>query len=213
MDIPAGQFDIDLGKLPVVQHASVFHVGTLQADNRERLSYEGDGLSVSVHPQDWRIIARLTGSTWELRHPNLESMSFLNVHSLSCDQRDTVLGWGLSQGWVEKVLQWQIPDFDENDNIVGSFCFDSFEEAAGELEMDERDDCVPMAVENFVATADLPVERMEGNSALEGLLAVYVQHLTELDGLWWNDSYDPQRCSCPRGVLLRGVGELSCSSV
>ena len=46
--------------------AKLWHVGSMNPRIKRPGSYEGAGLSVSVHPEDWQQIAEIGGDLWEL---------------------------------------------------------------------------------------------------------------------------------------------------
>lgn len=64
---------------------ALFHVGTLRPEDKgcDGPSWEGHGLSVSVHPAAWTRIARLGGRpTWKLVN---DQARFVDVHALTDD--------------------------------------------------------------------------------------------------------------------------------
>lgn len=38
--------------------------------------------------------------------------------------------------------------------------------------------------------------------ALDLIASVYAEDVLRIDGVWWNDTYDPQLLSAPRGVIV-----------
>jgi hypothetical protein len=67
----------------------LYHVGSLNVENKRDHSYEGAGLSVSTHPDAWRKIARghVTGDTYQAVKPNNK---FLNANRLSKNDKKEI---------------------------------------------------------------------------------------------------------------------------
>lgn len=55
----------------------VYHVGNLDYKNHSKYSYEANGISVSIHPDKWRKVAKLKGDNFLLKKNN---GIFLNSH-------------------------------------------------------------------------------------------------------------------------------------
>lgn len=188
-------------QLPTRELELVYHVGTLRPEDKGRRSYEGDGLSVSLHPEEWAAIARLGDTIWALHRAGAR---FLLAHRLDEDQRAGVISWGAARGWVVHRRGWQISlDDDELGGRVSLRCLDedeaAAEEASGAAEI--------VACDVLVATPlfeDLTVQ--DGTiDPYDPLLAAWVARTRpELDGVWWDDRYDPAAYSCPRGVIAPG---------
>lgn len=103
--------------LPVVELPFALHVGTLLPQDKTPYSHEGNGLSVSLHPEAWRQIARLGASaTWRIEHPS-RALRMLDLHSLSPALRHQVLAWAERAGLITRRTMYSAPLLDENDDI------------------------------------------------------------------------------------------------
>lgn len=191
--------------LPTLTSGQVFHVGTLDAVDRQPWSLEGDGLSVSIHPDDWAHIARLPGAAWTLRRRDRRDLTFLDAHALTPDERAQITQWGIEQGWVDRRQIWAAQVVDEDGDPAGHFTFDTEDEARVEVE-GEEDERPVWSFVGLVATDAFPAARVIRLDPVDVLLTVYVdRQRPDLDGVWWDDHYDPPQLSCPRGVLVRGL--------
>jgi len=102
--------------------SKVYHVGDLSVSEPAVFraageSYEGNGLSVSVHPEAWEEIAELGGQktfVLEKDHPN-----FLNAHDEAL--RKAALEWCLENGFVEEHLWWRTYGISERDDEYFEF--------------------------------------------------------------------------------------------
>lgn len=178
----------------------LYHVGTLEVAHKGGTSFEGRGLSVSMHPEDWIDIARLGGlPTWSF---DRSGNSFLDLHSLSEQQRQAIAEWGLAQGYVQTQTAWQVSWYDsEMDDTVGTL-LTSQQEAQDEAE--DREDAHVSAQEVLVATENFPdpTVRTGELDPFDVLVTVWAEQNTDFDGVWWEDDYSPETLSCPRGVIL-----------
>lgn len=196
-DYPARPFDV------------LFHVGSLDPAAKKSQSYEGQGLSVSVHPEDWAAIARLGGSpTWALTK---DGGALLDHHALSPEQSAAITAWGVTAGYVEPVTVWSVSWYDEElDSTVAMLCT-TIEEARAEAEeicevyeTEDGDAVVPVPVAAHAATAAFPDATVTAGdlNPFEPLAALWVSaHRPDLDGVWFEDRYAPELLSCPRGVI------------
>jgi len=192
--------------LPKTSFEVLYHVGTMDAAQKNAAfeSLEGDGLSVSLHPEEWREIAELGGSpTWALTKVGNQ---FLDFHSLDDGQRAQIRKWGIAEGWLEPAKLWEVSYYDDESEDRRLLVFDNEDEARSEY-----DDCdiesEPQLVEKdgAVATAKLSkrvaMKLIDPSLAEELAALVFAEDVVGLDGVWWEDDYDPGALSCPRGVI------------
>ena len=186
--------------VPVVSfNEPLWHVGSMNPADKNDQSYEGAGLSVSVHPDDWEYIARLGDSPrWALERPR---NGFLNYHDLTGPQRAAITSWGVTRGYIEPVIghlvSWQDLETDRDTTMLCTTRDEADEEA------EEREGTVEQ-VDTFATTGTFPDPTVRAGSLNEHdiLTTIWAQECTDLDGVWWEDRYDPEDLSCPRGVIL-----------
>lgn len=185
--------------LPVCRLDLAWHVGSMNPADKRTWSYEGQGLSVSLHPEEWTTIARLGGHpTWRLTRPG---GTFLDYHALTGDQRAQITAWGLGRGYVTEQPAYFVPFTDEDGEDIGSMAFLDREEA--EEEADFRYATVTEA-RALVATDTFPDPTVRvGEINPDQILTVIwlAETHPEFDGVWWEDTYAPDMLSCPRGVI------------
>lgn len=218
---PRAEPDLGLGDLvddpvltgdpPLVEHDTVTHVGTLDAADRDSHSHEGDGLSVSLHPDEWSQIAHLGARTaWRIERPDHAPLRFVAWHDLDETTRDRVRHWAADRGWVAQRpmvrATWTGMD-DNGQDARWSFEADTEAEAAAEAEAHEGEDVSIESVHCWRATADFPDSRIHRDlDPTDVLLSAYIrEHRPDLDGVWWEDEYAPELLSCPRGVLVHDL--------
>lgn len=209
-----GVGDPVLGEPPLVALDEAFHVGTLDAADRADWSYEGEGLSISLHPDDWAQIARLGGPTWTLTRPDGEPLRLVSWHDLDDDTRDAIRAWGAEQGWVEQQTVYRVTYLGMDDNgedVICSFECATAEDAEAEAEGYEVDPEHPdtdfLVTSAWRPTARFPDQRISADcDPTDVLLAHYIrEQRPDLDGVWWDDEYDPYALSAPRGVLVHDL--------
>jgi len=202
---------------PLRRFERLFHVGRLDPAAKGIDSHEGDGLSVSRHPEDWRAIARLGDApVWDI---DTRDARFLDFHAFRRDKAavGTACDWAVEQGYLERgrVYVVTVPD-EEGESLIFRFQdeAEAEEEARGYLEADLDGDELEAAVAQAVrrAAGYLPTARLAGRMrhergvplalAVDLAVVAYAEDVLDLDGVWWEDAYDPARYSVPRGVLF-----------
>lgn len=189
---------------PTVTLDHVWHVGTLDPAERAHGSYEGDGLSVSLHPDGWAHIARLGGPTWQFSLP-AGPLTLLDAHA--CD-RDAIMRWACERGWVRREAAYAVTYFDDEFDAEMTMVVSDHDEALAEAAEREAD---LSATEQWVATDAHPCTRpdlMDAGDVSDQTLVEWVRHATDLHGVWWEEDYAPQRLSCPRGALTVPLADL-----
>jgi hypothetical protein len=191
---------------PLCSPQGLTHVGTLDASDKSRnlLSYEGQGLSVSQHPHAWAKIARLGGPVWSVER---RGAKFLSYHELTVEQRDAIDDWGVERGYVERRPAFKISEWnDEADDYQWHMTLSANEAEAERIEA--RDYKTGALVEECVAvvsTDAFPDSTVRpGQTNVEQVLSTLwvAECAPDIDGVWWQDTYDPDGLTAPRGVLV-----------
>lgn len=190
-----------LRQIPVV-----FHVGTLDPQDKGYDRHHGDGLSVSAHPDAWRRIARLGDSPlYQLSNPEawfLDVYAFLQIPAWM----NIVWEWNEVNGFVVRGRYWQVcrPDCESGLDLVTSWL--KYEDAVADVEGDpfaeiaEVSGYLPTdALRERVRHTRLPLPFTK-----DFALGVWVQeNLPALCGLWWFDQLNTPSYSAPHGVIFR----------
>lgn len=193
---------------PLFTIDSVFHVGSLDPADKGRhtQSLEGSGLSVSVHPDEWAMIARLGGNpTWTVRRCDLAPIRFLDAHRAEQDVCDEIVAWATLAGLIEPTVAWSVTWDDPDDGPSQMLC-DTEADALLEADPDFYDDRTVSRVDDWACT-DTMRARLDhfcpiGFGVTFATLC-WAEDVAGTDGVWWNDRYDPAALSCPRGVIHR----------
>lgn len=188
-----------LHNLPVVSFETLWHVGSLNPHHKKAQSLEGEGLSISLHPDDWEHIAMLTDPTkWEFTK---DKNTFLNYHALTTEQKSAITTWGMDNGYIAESIAYRVtwedcetgmPTWAEYTNLT-----------LAQEEADGLDgDLITVTV--YAATTTFPDSTVHtGDINTHDILATaWVNQHTTLDGVWWEDTYNPTHLSAPRGVIL-----------
>lgn len=182
--------------LPVTSIERVWHVGDMDLSSKSSFSLEGNGLSVSQHPDAWEQIAQLGGAPWwALCKP---SASFCDAIELSTEQQAEITRWGIESGWVELVDRFRVSYFDEElEDEVYYYTSDATDADEG-----EEVAAVQVISPTPSMTTRLSVHCDADVGCFDLLLSLYVEDETDLDGIWWYEELDPARYSAPRGVIV-----------
>ena len=185
----------------------VFHIGTLDHADKGKLtwsdSYEGHGLSVSLHPDEWERIAKLGGlPRWKLTN---EAGRFLDALELSDTQRKEIIAWGVEQGLCEVRTVWTVARYDDELEDTMLISFEDEETARAEAEDSELDPDAVASQQRPQATPALRdrVGCDSGADCFDHLTVVWVEdNRPDLDGVWWRFEHAPM--SAPAGTILPG---------
>lgn len=183
----------------------VFHVGAkpgIERPKKSRLSYEGGGLSVSLHPDEWRRIARLGGApTWRLSHSG--SPRFLIWSKRS---QDIANAWGIESGFLRPLAWYAVSYWDDEWEREFTERFDDADEAQDEA--DERG--VEVQEQKGYGFGEAGSAWWSDTFALptddhlaEDMAFVAYAEASGYDGAWWDEDLDVDRLSAPRGVVFR----------
>lgn len=208
--------------LPILPFDHVFHIGTLNVEDRSRNyrdSYEGNCLSVSVTPHAWEMIAKLGG--YDLHKLTKEGGQLVNLlETKKSDVFNEIVAWGRENGLVEDVEAHQGWEFDEDMeewrySIYPSFeaamneldMFDHYEGDASQLPSPEGHDAIEL-VSILRGTTKLGEivgrEFNDDEAADDYLIMAYALQHTDVDGVWWDEDFNPDSYSAPRGGIFPG---------
>ena len=211
-------FESFAGAAPVLPRRAlsrVYHVGSMEVASKSETSLEGSGLSVSLHPEEWRRIAQLGAEP--VNALTKETGSFLDARRLTKAQRAAVTAWGVARGYAEEkaLYRYHYPEEDDDgDDEVWRYM--DFTTEAGRQEQADYDqdsldeDEVPRTrletVKGYLPTAKLRAATMQAHIDASGvfdlLLTVYGETQTDADGVWWNERLSVNALSAPRGVIF-----------
>ena len=193
--------------LPVLKTTTVFHIGTLDPNRKQRDSHEGHCLSVSRCPEAWRGIVRLGGfPLWRLSRPGATFVDVLRL-AKDADLVRRITAWGLDRKLVELRQLWKAWGTDE----AGDWHYSLHaSDAAAFAEVDDDEGPNGSAVEPVeiltgtpLLAAHVRVANLDTTDAFDFLALVFTeQMLPDADGLWWSEIFDPEALSAPRGGIL-----------
>lgn len=85
--------------LPLRFVDTLYHVGSLDPAKKGEMSWEGMGLSVSLHPAAWMKIGRglVQGDVWQL---DKFGGAFLDIRSLDATEKAAFTEWGRNEGYL-----------------------------------------------------------------------------------------------------------------
>lgn len=206
-----------------VSHRRVEHVGgegwlgvgsalDLSGRSPSSNSFEGVGLSVSKNPRAWSSIARLGGRAVTLERRDGAAGRFA-LHGPVLSEASS--RWAVAEGWARRGSAWEVSYTDQEDGTRRWVLFRT--RSLAEAELDGLEDAEPdlQKVPALTATSRMRRRWLSYFSGAGGRGEVpfhaveteagnlWVAHeLPELDGVWWDDRYDPASLSAPRGVIL-----------
>ena len=188
-------------KLPTRCFDALYHVGTMNPEHKKPGSHEGNGLSVSVHPEEWKQIVPgyVEGDIWIL---SKTGGLFLDALKLSNTQKNMIKKEAEKAEWIITAENYRVTWYDDEEECERYMIFDSYAEAEKEAEfMDE-----PVTSEPGWKAGPVLTERLGWSPdvlLLEDIVTTfYVEDFTELDGVWWAEKLKVESYSAPRGVIV-----------
>lgn len=187
--------------VPLISFKQVFHIGTLKIADKQRNSYEGSGLSVSLHPEAWKQIAKghVSGIVWTC---SKEGNKFINAHKLTKKQKNFIKTWGIENKLVTVESVWRVNFYDDEAEENRFFEFATYEQAVEEA--DDIDDIEEVSgALHTTAIFNRRTLTNEKVANMDLLLTLWVEDTTDFDGVWWNDNLNISNLSAPRGVIVK----------
>lgn len=193
-----------LDNVPLLNVIRVYHVGTMDISKKNLDSYEGSGLSVTNCPDAWQRINKgfTGGDTWELRK---EKGKLVDYHALTKEQKAKIYKWGVVKQLVKPTKVYEVETCD--DYVMS---FDTKKAALVEAEDMYEDEALNYIKEinGYIGTEALikltyarPTTQLL--NPIDLLSTLYFEQLyPNVDGIWWEDEYDPYSYSAPRGVIF-----------
>lgn len=196
---------------PLVSMDTVTHIGTLNAGDKgiRGDSYEGTGLSFSIHPEEWEQIARLGGQPWW--ETDLSGEPLLDGHAFLDQHAEALAAWGEAEGWLARGQMFEARWFDDELEQEVALRVPTREEALAEVEdrVDDPETAVTLVDPCWLATPKLdvamgrtPREQPEGDAQVLQDVATVWARAQGLTGVWWEDELDEWAYSAPRGVVF-----------
>lgn len=191
-----------LRQMPHVVHLGAWPQSPLAG--RRPASLEGIGLSVSLHPEAWRRIARLGGlPELHLTRRDGRPGCFADGYAALPAARR----WGLASGLLTRQTAWEARHWDDEWEAEMVSRHPSRQAALGEA----YDPGSVRAVRVLVPSGALALRLLRHFGRLDALSPVGEAELVNrfvlasepsADGVWWEDKLDPARLSAPRGLIL-----------
>ena len=193
---------------PTRSFPKLFHVGTLKIADKRRGSYEGAGLSVSLHPRTWMQIARIAGTVWQCTRAGNR---FLNFYRMTKAQKALIGDWAIQQGLAQRMTVWRVYFWDEEAEEKRYFDFIDQKEAQNEFDdlkhgQGDETATIKRIPGSLMGTSAMHQRMMQDRpdpaDAVEHAAIAYAEDVLKIDGVWFNERLDPDSLSAPRGVIV-----------
>jgi len=190
-------------------YQTVYHVGDLSKKRQKpNLSYEGNTLSVSVHPKEWSKIAKKGGNVYKLTNPSANWFSATKANEKKATE------WALQNGYIKSAVLYTLSWTDEETEDTFSTTFDNLEDAQAEFDYMEEDEGrnskltktnqglvldkkgIHWWKRTFTSSPKTANLELIGN-----FVFLWFAEANEYDGVWWDEMLDIARLSAPRGGI------------
>ncbi len=194
--------------MKIIKIDAVTHIGEIDIAKKSKGSYEGPGLSVSVHPGAWSHIAEIGTDGFILRKKELP-LEFADALRLTKSEMTKINQWALENELLVYSEVFEVSYFAEDTETRRSFECQSREEAESEIE-DMLRPRIKGPLLKLKATQKLldisycrdTPERISSALAFDYALIAYAEANLAVDGVWWEEELDAYELSAPRGVLF-----------
>lgn len=183
---------------------TVFHVGLLDYNKKNRFSYEGDTLSVSQCPKTWSSLARTQGKNNLLYK---ENASYVDYYQFIRENKLHIINHGLEYNQIIEKDVFSYSYFDDEMDTEVTIEALSKEDIFEEHSM--IDDSDLNYERKFVLSNHgmdfFPYSKFDRLDITPVVLDYIKQEFSEdknIVGVWWNDIFDPSRYSAPRGAIF-----------
>lgn len=187
--------------MKTVSIPKLFHVGTLNIEDRKIFNQEGKGLSASLTPHEWCKIGKghIAGDFHLLTK---ESALF----AVFCDQTiSDAIHWGLELGFISRCDSFRYPYFDDESQTT---FFDIFETMEDAKENVDESDWSKIEKSFYYKTNDLLREHFKPvivppTGAIPQLFCCYIeQNKPNIDGVWFDFKLDVHSYSAPTAIIF-----------
>lgn len=204
-------------QIPVIKLDTCQHIGELDITKKGQQgdSLEGHLLSISQCPLAWRQIVKLGG--YPVHQLEKDDALFLAIHKISPELKTHIIEYGLQNNLIERTERYRGWSYDDVDDRWYYSDYKTAQDAfyevdnLGEYEAPED---VPgpdghsgiELVEIYAGTCHLAevvkTPSSVGRDAFDYLVIAWAEQFAHLDGIWWEDTYDPYGYSAPRGGIF-----------
>lgn len=193
-----------MANLPLLKGGLVYHVGDMDPSLKRMDSHEGCGLSVSLHPSEWRSIGEglISGACWSLTR---KDGAFLDAHALGRVRRKAILAWAVGKGYATPCDTWTWTYFDDEREEEMTQTFADRAEAD-----EERDYAESGSIRKRRGHASTPLldgitmqssRSLSDRNVIDLVLPLWAHEVHGVEAVWWSDALDPLLLSAPRGVI------------
>lgn len=182
--------------LECVYHLGDLNLSDLSARPLTSYSLEGNGLSISLHPNEWQKIARLGG-----RNKYRLTKSNPNFYISNQNNIEQAIEWCIENNFLIKAKKYRAFQTDEEGE---EFYFELSSLKAAQF---ESDDVRPVIGYKFSEKGKHYWQNFCSSkidhSLAEDYAPVFYAEAHGFDGVWWNELLDPDALSAPRGVIFQ----------
>ena len=185
----------------------LYHVGDMNGKPWPTSSMEGLLLSCSPYPEDWRAIARLgQAPIWTLQRLDGKPPKLVNFRRLSRSDKKRWLAKAQELDLIHSATLFKAQAGDDDQYTI---CL-TLEEARQESEswVKPTKGWLPKpALNKFWYGSEK--ENISPFFAMDAAFTFLAKQIPGIDGIWWDDSYDPGNLSAPRvGIFPEKVKRL-----
>jgi hypothetical protein len=185
---------------------TVYHVGfldILNLSNRPRVDFslEGNGLSVSQHPQEWTKIAKLGGK--DLYKLFKEDANFFMAYE---EGHEKALEWCVENEYLIRKKKFRAYSSDEEGE-------EYYRELDTKKQAEKESDDI-RSVKGYAFSKkgkEYWIQHFSSdprNSMAEDFAVIFYAEALGYDGIWWNEELNTSIYSAPRGVIFQAKLEL-----
>jgi hypothetical protein len=204
--------------LPIRIFQELYHFGTMNIEDRKNISYEGNTLSVSLHPASWMQIMEESNFVFKTE----EEKRLVDIHEFVSSHQKDIIEWSLLNKLIEPKKIFQVFYYDSESDEISFMSFNDKDEALKEVENDDfletsnKNDIkdilknythVILDFNGYIYTENgmKEIRQNENIVEIDTLAILFLENIKEeynIDGCWWNNNLNPNLFTAPSGGLF-----------
>lgn len=204
--------------LPIRTFQELYHFGTMNIKDRKDSSYEGNTLSVSLHPTSWMQIMDESNFVFKMDG----KIRLVDIYEFLLLYQNDIITWALTNNVIQPKDIYKVYYYDSETDEINYMSFNDKSDALKEVELE---DYLETSNENdmkqilneysyalltysgyiFTEQGMKNIRQKENIVEMDTLALLFLESIKkdyDIDGCWWNNNLNPDLLTAPSGGLF-----------